>query len=161
MRFPTMWYVRPQKLRPACTYAQSHQSLCLSVEYCMIVKLLTERLFDFLSLKGGCIGSFESTHVKMPHCWKSHVAAHFSYANSLSYKLSPTQAYSPKHYLHVYNHLARRSLSNSLFTISQPYPHFEPTYSPTYSFPYINCPSCSHWTFAPPPPPESLYLTHL
>ena len=26
-------------------------------------------------LKGGCIGSSESTLVKMPHCWKSHVAA--------------------------------------------------------------------------------------
>ena len=41
----------------------------------MIVKLLTEHLFEFLSLKGGCRGSSESTHVKMPHCWKSHVTA--------------------------------------------------------------------------------------
>ena len=24
----------------------------------------------------GCTGSSESTHVKMPHCWKSHVTAH-------------------------------------------------------------------------------------
>ena len=23
MRFPTMWYVRPARLRPACAYAQS------------------------------------------------------------------------------------------------------------------------------------------
>ena len=30
---------------------------------------------EFLSLKGGCTGSSESTLVKMPHCWKSHVAA--------------------------------------------------------------------------------------
>ena len=29
----------------------------------------------FLSIKGGCTGSFESTLVKMPHCWKSHVTA--------------------------------------------------------------------------------------
>ena len=38
----------------------------------MIVKLLTEHRLEFLSLKGGCRGSSESTHVKMPHCWKSH-----------------------------------------------------------------------------------------
>ena len=25
--------------------------------------------------KGGCRGSSESTHVKMPHFWKSHVTA--------------------------------------------------------------------------------------
>ena len=42
----------------------------------MIVKLLTEHHLEFLSLKGGCRGSSESTFVKMPHCWKSHVAAH-------------------------------------------------------------------------------------
>ena len=42
----------------------------------MIVKLLTEHHLEFLSLKGGCRGSSESTHVKMPHCWKSHVLAH-------------------------------------------------------------------------------------
>ena len=41
----------------------------------MIVKLLTEHHFEFLSLKGGCRGSSESTHVKMPHCWKSHATA--------------------------------------------------------------------------------------
>ena len=44
----------------------------------MTVKLLTEHHLEFLSLKGGCTGSSESTLVKMPHCWKSHVAAHFS-----------------------------------------------------------------------------------
>ena len=42
----------------------------------MTVKLLTEHHFEFLSLKGGCTGSSESTFVKMSHCWKSHVAAH-------------------------------------------------------------------------------------
>ena len=41
----------------------------------MGVKLLTEHHFEFLSLKGGCAGLSESTHVKMPHCWKSHFAA--------------------------------------------------------------------------------------
>ena len=44
----------------------------------MIVKLLTEHQLEFLSLKGGCRGSSESTHVKMPHCWKSHATAHLS-----------------------------------------------------------------------------------
>ena len=42
----------------------------------MSVKLLTERNLDFLSLKGGCTSSAESTLVKMPHFWKSHVTAH-------------------------------------------------------------------------------------
>ena len=41
----------------------------------MIVKLLTEHHLEFLSLKGGCRGSSESTLVKMPHCRKSHVLA--------------------------------------------------------------------------------------
>ena len=64
-----------QKLRPACTYAQSDQSLFLSLEYSMIVKLLTEQSLAFLSLKGDCTGSSESSLVKMSHCWKSHVTA--------------------------------------------------------------------------------------
>ena len=41
----------------------------------MSVKLLTEHNFEFLSFKGCCTGSSESTLVKMPHCWKSHFAA--------------------------------------------------------------------------------------
>ena len=41
----------------------------------MIVKLLTEHHLEFLSLKGGCRGSSESTLLKMPHCWKSHAGA--------------------------------------------------------------------------------------
>ena len=41
----------------------------------MIVKLLTEYHLEFLSLKGGCRGSSESTLVKMSNCWKSHAAA--------------------------------------------------------------------------------------
>ena len=42
----------------------------------MIAKLLTEYHLEFQSLKGGCTGSSKSTHVKIPHCWKSHVTAH-------------------------------------------------------------------------------------
>ena len=48
----------------------------------MIVELLTEYQLEFLSLKGGYTGSSESTPVKMPNCWKAHVAAHmYSYAD--------------------------------------------------------------------------------
>ena len=42
----------------------------------MSVKLLTEHHLKFLSVKGGCTGSSESTLFKMPHCWKLRVAAH-------------------------------------------------------------------------------------
>ena len=40
------------------------------------LKLLTEQHLEFLFLKGGYTDSPESIHVKMPHCWKSNVAAH-------------------------------------------------------------------------------------
>ena len=43
----------------------------------MTVKLLAEHYLELLSLTGGCTGLSESTLVKMPHCWKSHVTAHF------------------------------------------------------------------------------------
>ena len=43
----------------------------------MIVKLLTEHQFEFLSLKGGCRGSSESTLIKLSNCWNSHAAAHY------------------------------------------------------------------------------------
>ena len=39
----------------------------------MSIKLLTEHSLEFVSLKGGCTGSSESTLVKIPHC----VAAQF------------------------------------------------------------------------------------
>ena len=67
-----------QSLRTANAYMQSDQSLCLSLEYSMSVKLLTEHRLEFLSLKGGCTGSSESTLVKMSHCWKSHVVGQLS-----------------------------------------------------------------------------------
>ena len=72
-----------QSLRSACAYAQSDQSLCKSLEYSMNVKLLTEQHLEFLILKESCTGSFESTLVKMPHCWKSHVTAHLSFISIL------------------------------------------------------------------------------
>ena len=48
MGFPTM--CDQKRLRPA--YVQSDQSLCLSLEYSMDIKLLTEHHLEFLSLKG-------------------------------------------------------------------------------------------------------------
>ena len=54
----------------------------------MIVKLLTEHHLEFLSLKGGCRGLSESTHVKMPHCWKSHAKARNTSFVVLNYDIS-------------------------------------------------------------------------
>ena len=65
-----------QRLRPACIYAQSDQSICLLLEYSLTIKLLTEYHLEFLSLIGRSTSSSESIHVKMPSCWKSLVAAH-------------------------------------------------------------------------------------
>ena len=81
MRFPTMLCVRramAQISLPICAdwYAQADHSLCLSLEYSMAFRPLTELHLEFLSLKGVCTGSSDSTLVKMPHCWKSHVTAH-------------------------------------------------------------------------------------
>ena len=42
----------------------------------MSVKLLTEHVLEFLSLKGGCTSSSVSTLVKMSHCWKSQMIFH-------------------------------------------------------------------------------------
>ena len=44
----------------------------------MSIRLLTDHHLEFLSLKGDYTGSSESTLVKMPHCWKSHVVAHIT-----------------------------------------------------------------------------------
>ena len=42
---------------------------------CRLNILLLLSCLEFLRLKGGYTGSSESTHVKMPHCWKSHAMA--------------------------------------------------------------------------------------
>ena len=62
-----------QSLKSACAYAQSDQSHCLSLKYCMTLKLLAEHHLDFLSLKGGCTGSSEPTLVKC-HIVGNHVS---------------------------------------------------------------------------------------
>ena len=76
-----------QRLRPACAYMQSEQSLCLLLENSTTVKLLTEHHLEFLSLKGGCPGSSESILVEMPHCLKSYVAAHILSIDSFDFLL--------------------------------------------------------------------------
>ena len=53
----------------------------------MIVKLLAKHHLESLSLKGGCRGSSESTHVKMSHCWKSLAMAHISNACNCKFRL--------------------------------------------------------------------------
>ena len=57
----------------------------------MSVELLTEHHLEFLSLKGGCPGSSESTNVKMQHCWKSHAMAHITYEIIIKLSLSATR----------------------------------------------------------------------
>ena len=59
----------------------------------MSVKLLTEHHLECLSLKGG---SSESTLVKMPHCWKSHVADHIINPLILMLEMSTAQSYSTR-----------------------------------------------------------------
>ena len=50
----------------------------------LIVKLLTEHHLEFLSLKGGCRGSSESTLVKMSNC--GNLMPRLNYCISLLYE---------------------------------------------------------------------------
>ena len=56
----------------------------------MNIKLITEHHLEFVSFKGSCTGSSESTLVKMPHCWKSRVAAHVTQVSAYSLVLVVT-----------------------------------------------------------------------
>ena len=81
-----------QRLRLACAYSQSDQSLCYSLGYSLTVKLLTEHPMEFLSLRKGCTGWSESTLVKIPHYWRSHVTAHiYKQASLISPQLEVCQ----------------------------------------------------------------------
>ena len=97
-----------QRLRPACAYAQSDQSCCKSIECSMTLPLLIEHHLEFLSLKRGCTDSSESTFVKMPHCWKSHVTAQMCFQLQLSYILLcfQTLRYSCHISCYVFRHYA-------------------------------------------------------
>ena len=52
-------------------------------------------------LKGCCTGLSVSALVKIPHCWKSHVAAHMF--NQLEFHRSPMRRYG----LHVFSRAAQ------------------------------------------------------
>ena len=54
----------------------------------MTVKLLIEHRLECLSFKGCCTGSSESTHVKIPHCWK--ITCRGSYLFSASTRVETT-----------------------------------------------------------------------
>ena len=54
----------------------------------MNIKLLTENHLEFQSLKIVCRGLSESTLVKLPHCWKSHVAAQNFVVQSIPFQPS-------------------------------------------------------------------------
>ena len=63
-----------QRLRPACAYWQSDQSLCLSLEYSMNVKLLPEHHLEFLSLKGDCgVYTYQNVTLLEITCHSSYV----------------------------------------------------------------------------------------
>ena len=62
----------------------------------MTFKLLAEKHLEFLSLKGGCTGSSESTLVKIPDCCGTHIVAHMYLqcisAGSCMYKIWSVQS---------------------------------------------------------------------
>ena len=62
-----------QSVRSACAYAQSDQSLCLTLEYSMTVKLLSTHHLEIISLKGGCTGSL-SLHLSKYHIVGNHMS---------------------------------------------------------------------------------------
>ena len=63
-RCPTIGYVRSAKYQISLHIRAFWSEPLLFLEYSLIVKLLTERNLEFLSLKGGWKGSYESTVVK-------------------------------------------------------------------------------------------------
>ena len=77
----------------------------------MIVKLLTEHHLEFLSLKGGCRGSSESTLVKMSNCWKYHAAAQMIFwcysRDTMIYAMSGETKGLPK-LLHILSEVVNR-----------------------------------------------------
>ena len=61
-----------QRLRPACAYAQSDQTLCLLLECSLTVKLLTEHHLEFLSLKEAAQARL-SLHMPKCHIVTAHI----------------------------------------------------------------------------------------
>ena len=86
----------------------------------MTVKLLTEHHLEFLSLKGCCTGSSESTLVKMPYGWNSHVAAHVSNLHMsiiCMHSISPTR-YKATSYRKVLRPYCRRTNMTTFTVVS-------------------------------------------
>ena len=80
----------------------------------MSAKLLTKHHLEFLSLKGDCTGSSESRHVKMPHCWKSHVTAHMVDVEAAVHR----ESYISDHVLlNLFNELGKRDQMRGLPSI--------------------------------------------
>ena len=61
------------RLRSACPYAQSGQSLCLSLEYSTTLRLLTEHHLEFLSLKEAALAC-QSLHLSKYHIVGNHMS---------------------------------------------------------------------------------------
>ena len=59
-------------------YVRSERSLVRAFDSCLNIHMKCP------SLKWGYTGSSESIHIKIPHCWKSRVAAHILMCPSLS-----------------------------------------------------------------------------
>ena len=62
-----------QSLRSACAYAQSDPSLCLSLDYSMSVKVLTDHHLEFLSLKEAAEARL-SLHLSKCHIVGNHMS---------------------------------------------------------------------------------------
>ena len=88
-----MWYMQPQRLRPACAYAQSDQNLCESLEYSMSVKLLIEQHLELPSLKDGCTGSLSLFNMSKCHNVEnhSHVMAQMAPTLYVRFRSTPFQ----------------------------------------------------------------------
>ena len=77
----------------------------------MIAKLLSEHNLEFLSLKGGCRGSSESTLVKMSHCWKSHAAAQLKWVLMKNYCQHYSYSYDTCDGYHYYDDVSPSFMS--------------------------------------------------
>ena len=75
-RFPAVRYVRPEEPQVGLRIRAVDRSVCWSLAYSRIIKLLPGRRLEFLSLTVCFTGSSGSVLVRVPHRWRSHVAAH-------------------------------------------------------------------------------------
>ena len=83
MRFPTMWYVQQAKAQTSMRIPTVwSEPLLVTWIFYEVSYWINSIWFHFL--KGGCTGSHVPIRVKMPHCWKSHVAAHILKAEEMT-----------------------------------------------------------------------------